>query len=112
RKTVYAFDTFEGFPELTREDGEEDLRQDVRKGGYFGGNSVERDLATAQSAMNHDRHLRHVDRINFIKGDVLQTIPEFVVKKGNGLRIALLNLDLDLYEPTKVALEKFAPLMS
>ncbi len=112
RKTVYAFDTFEGFPELTREDGKEDLRQDVRKGGYFGGGSVERDLASAQSAMNHDRHLKHVDRINFVKGDVMNTIPAFVDEKGHGLRIALLNLDLDLYAPTKCALDHFVPLMS
>lgn len=112
RKTVYAFDTFEGFPGLTPEDGKEDLLQDVRKGGYFGGSSVERDLAQAQSAMNHDRHLKHRDRITFVRGDVLETIPEFVAQKGNGLRISLLNLDLDLYEPTRVALEQFVPLMS
>lgn len=111
RKVVYGFDTFEGFPSLSAEDGPEDKLQDVRIGGYFGGTTVERDLSLAQSAMNYDRHLKHVNRINFIKGDVSETIPEFVGSKGNGLRIALLNLDVDLYEPTKVALEHFVPLM-
>lgn len=111
RKVVYGFDTFEGFPSLSVEDGPEDRSQDVRIGGYFGGTTVERDLSLAQAAMNHDRHLKHVNRIEFIKGDVSQTIPDFVETKGNGLRIALLNLDVDLYEPTKVALEHFVPLM-
>jgi hypothetical protein len=111
RKVVYGFDTFEGFPALSVEDGPEDQHQDVRIGGYFGGTTVERDLSLAQTAMNHDRHLKHVNRIEFIKGDVSQTIPAFVDSKGNGLRIALLNLDVDLYEPTKVALEYFLPLM-
>lgn len=111
RKVVYGFDTFEGFPDLSAEDGPEDQHQDVRIGGYFGGTTVERDLSLAQTAMNHDRHLRHVNRIEFIKGDVSQTIPAFIDSKGNGLRIALLNLDVDLYEPTKVALEYFVPLM-
>lgn len=111
RKVVYGFDTFEGFPSLSNEDGPEDTLQDVRAGGYFGGTTVERDLSLAQAAMNHDRHLKHINRIDFIKGDVSETIPAFVEAKGNGLRIALLNLDVDLYEPTKVALEHFVPLM-
>ncbi len=112
RKVVYGFDTFEGFPSLSPADGPVDPRNDVRPGGYFGGASVPRDLALAREAMNHDRHLRHVERIELVRGDVLQTIPEFVQRKGPGLRIALLNLDLDLYQPTRCALEHFAPLMA
>ncbi|MCK5087311.1 MAG: hypothetical protein KAQ90_07315 [Melioribacteraceae bacterium] len=111
RKIVYGFDTFEGFPSLSKEDGPLDIKQDVRPGGYFGGISIEKDLYMAQDAMNYDRHLKNINRIEFIKGDVVKTIPEFVASKGNGLRIALLNLDLDLYEPTKIALEYFVPLM-
>jgi hypothetical protein len=112
RKVVYAFDTFEGFTGLAPEDGKEDRRQGVHAGGYHGGETVERDLALAIEAMNHDRHLAHAERIRFVKGDVTQTIPAFVAEKGNGLRIALLNLDVDLYEPTRVALEQLVPLMS
>lgn len=62
--------------------------------------------------MNHDRHLKHKKRIEFIKGDVCKTIPEFVAKKGYGLRIALLNLDLDLYDLTRVASENLVPDMA
>jgi len=111
KKKVYAFDTFEGFPEITLEDGKINESEDVRAGGYFGGQSVEKDLTLAQEAMNFDRHIHHINRIEFIKGDIVQTVPEFVKSKGNGLRIVLLNLDVDLYEPTKTALESFAPLM-
>lgn len=112
RKVVYGFDSFEGFPALGEHDGPVDAASDVRQGGYFGGTSIEKDLELAREAMNHDRQLRHLERIQFIKGDVLETIPKFIETKGNGLRISLLNLDLDLYEPTKVALEQFVPLMS
>ncbi len=111
KKVVYGFDTFGGFPELSLEDGTENIEQDLTKGGYFGGKTIEKDLLAAQQAMNYDRHLRHRDRIEFIKGDVLDTIPKFIAQKENGLRIALLNLDLDLYEPTKIALEYFVPKM-
>ncbi len=112
RKTIYGFDTFEGFTKINAEDGSENPDLDVVPGGYFGGSSIEADLALAQEAMNQDRHLRHKNRIEFIKGDVCETIPRFSLDKGDGLRIALLNLDLDLYEPTKVALENLAPKMS
>lgn len=111
KKKVYAFDTFEGFPQLTREDGKSNEVEDIRVGGYFGGHSIENDLTLAQQAMNYDRHIRHINRIEFIKGDIVQTVPEFVKNKGNGLRIVILNLDVDLYEPTKAALEAFVPLM-
>jgi hypothetical protein len=111
RKVVYGFDTFEGFPALTAEDGQPDMSQDVRPGGYFGGAGIEADLRQAKVAMDTDRHLAHRPRIEFIKGDVLETIPAFVETKGAGLRIALLNLDVDLYAPTRAALQAFVPLM-
>lgn len=111
KKKVFGFDTFEGFPSLSPEDGRVDAADDVRVGGYFGGDSMFRDLELAQQAMNKDKHIRHLDRIVFVKGDAVETIPAFTAEKGNGLRIALLNLDLDLYEPTRVALEHFVPLM-
>jgi hypothetical protein len=112
RKVVIGFDTFSGFTKINAEDGPKNPMQDVVPGGYFGGDSVEADLALAQKAMNHDRHLRHKDRIQFVKGDVCETIPRFVADQGDGLRVALLNLDLDLYEPTRVALEHFVPRMA
>jgi hypothetical protein len=112
RKVVFGFDTFEGFARVNVEDGPENPTQDVVPRGYFGGSSVEADLALAQDAMNQDRHLRHKNRIEFVKGDVCQTIPRFVAEKGEGRRIALLNLDLDLHEPTRVALEHFLPRMA
>jgi hypothetical protein len=112
RKIVYGFDTFTGFPCLTPEDGAVDLSQDVRTGGYFGGSRVQADLLAAAAAMDEDRHLAHRPRIELIPGDVCKTVPAFVEQKGNGLRIALLNLDLDLYAPTRVALEHFVPRMA
>ncbi len=86
-------------------------RHDRVPGGYAGGDSMEQELGRAQQAMDHDRQFKQVPRIELIKGDVRETIPEFLQSKGNGLKIALLNLDLDLYEPTQIALEHFVPRM-
>jgi hypothetical protein len=112
RKIVYGFDTFAGFPTLAPEDGAVNDRQDVRVGGYAAGATMEEDLLAARHAMNQDRHLAHLERVEFVKGDLVTTVPHFVAEQGQGLRVALLNLDADLYEPTRVALEHFAPLMS
>lgn len=112
RKVVYGFDSFAGFPDIAAEDGA--ARGDIQRlaGGLSGGDTIERDLDLARRAMNADKHIRHIDRVNFVKGDMCQTIPQFVEEKGHGLRVALLNIDCDLYEPTRAALEHFVPIMS
>jgi hypothetical protein len=112
RKIVYGFDTFEGFPSLAPQDGAGNPGQDIRIGGYAGGDNIEEDLRLARLAMNQDRHLAHVERIEFVRGDLATTVPRFVTERGEGLRVALLNLDADLYEPTRVALEQFVPTMA
>jgi hypothetical protein len=43
-------------------------------------------------------------------GDALSTIPEYVQKNPH-LLVAMLYLDFDLYEPTKLAIETFLPRM-
>jgi hypothetical protein len=61
--------------------------------------------------VDEDRHIAHCPRIELVPGDVCETVPAFVEHKGHGLRVALLNLDVDLYAPTRVALECFGPRM-
>lgn len=111
RKVVYGFDTFEGFPAIAEEDGNDDAQIDRKAGGFHGGTTIEQDLNLAQKALNADKHIKHLDRIQFVKGDMVKTIPEFVKTKGAGLKVALMNIDCDLYEPTKSALEHFVPRM-
>jgi len=59
---------------------------------------------------DNNRFLGHVNKTNLIKGDVCKTIPEFI-KDNPHLLVSLLYLDLDLYEPTRVAIENFLPRM-
>ena len=47
-------------------------------------------------------------RIEIIKGDATKTIKEYV-KANPGFRVALLNIDFDIYEPTAAALEHLYP---
>ena len=46
---------------------------------------------------------KKITNYKLVKGDVLKTLPNYL-KKNKKLKIALLHLDLDVYEPTRFAL--------
>ena len=48
------------------------------------------------------------DSVHFIKGDITQTVPRYL-KTHPQLKISLLNLDTDIYEPAVTILENLYP---
>ena len=48
---------------------------------------------------------KKITNYKLIKGDVLKTLPNYI-SKNKKLKISLLHLDLDVYEPTIFVLEK------
>lgn len=105
-RRVYGFDTFEGFPSISEKDVNPIA---VPEPGALFADSYDELLALIEQ-YDRDRFLGHIDKVHLIKGDVIETIPEFMAKHSH-LIVSLLFLDLDLYEPTKVALEHFLPHM-
>ena len=67
-------------------------------------------LKEAIKLYDMNRSVGHMSRVEIIEGDATKTIDEYV-KKHPELIIALLYIDFDIYKPTKVALEKLAPLV-
>jgi hypothetical protein len=57
-----------------------------------------------------NRPLGHIARVELVPGDAVATIPKYLVENPH-LVVALLYLDFDVYEPTKIALETFVPRM-
>lgn len=106
-RRIVGFDTFEGFPALTREDGRPNL--DCAKPGGLATNA-RADIETAIELYDLNRPLGHIPRVELIVGDATKTIPQYVAKNQH-LVVAMLYLDFDLYEPTKVAIEYFYPRM-
>jgi hypothetical protein len=49
-------------------------------------------------------------RFRLVSGDAVKTIPEFV-QENRGLRLSLINLDFDVYEPSAAALKYLFPLL-
>jgi Macrocin-O-methyltransferase (TylF) len=109
-KRVIGFDTFEGFVALSDKDGPPNAQRGKVLGGW---NSREFMPALEQliEITQRDSMVPRVNRVDLVKGDATRTIPDYV-KRNPGIRISLLHLDMDLYEPTLVALRTLYPLVS
>lgn len=105
-RRIYGFDSFQGFPEVGPKDANA-LAQ--HQSGGLGADSHD-ELIELIAQYDQDRFLGHVDKVHLVKGDVCQSISGFMEKHPH-LMVSLLFLDLDLYEPTKAALEHFVPRM-
>jgi hypothetical protein len=105
-RRIYGFDSFAGFPSVAHQDATKVV--DVTPGGLKADSYEELQQLIAE--YDRDRFLGHIDKAHLIKGDVVQTVPKFVQEHPH-LVVSLLFIDLDLYEPTKAALDHFLPRM-
>ncbi len=106
-RKVYGFDTFEGFPEVSAED-KSSHSSHVGAGDLFADSFDE--LNELAAIHDSTRFIGHVPKVELIKGNAVETIPQFVDENPHVV-VSLLFLDFDLYEPTRVALETFLPRM-
>ncbi|MBW4693770.1 MAG: TylF/MycF family methyltransferase [Lyngbya sp. HA4199-MV5] len=109
QRLLHLFDSFEGLPPVQPIDGPMARRwqQDVDSPGYF-------DNCTASLALVQQNfsQLGILDStVNFYKGWFETTVPQFVQQHPER-KIAILRLDGDWYESTKVCLENLYPLVS
>jgi len=103
-RSLYGFDTFEGFRSIDGQFDPADINEQMFS---------ETDASILEQSILLNDLIRPVNRIprcELVKGDIVKTAPEFVKDKPE-LCVAMLILDTDLYQPTKVALETFLPLM-
>jgi hypothetical protein len=105
-RRIYGFDTFAGFPALSKKDESDFSRAKV---GELNSPSYEELLKLIQE-YDHDRFLGHIPKVELIKGDIKQTAPEFV-RTHPHLVVSLLFIDCDVFDPTKAAIESFVPRM-
>ena len=102
-RTIYGFDTFKGFRSISEKDNPE-----INESMFF--DTSYDILKNVIEVHDMNRNVPEVEKCVLIRGDATKTIPEFTMKHPE-LIIALLYLDFDIYEPTKVALEHFLPLV-
>jgi len=94
-RKIVGFDAFGKFPDDLKLDSDKKFVDNFEGAGGFGISKEELQM-----------HLKNKKTSNFelIEGDINKTLPEFI-KNNPSLKIALLHIDVDVYEPTKVILE-------
>jgi len=107
-RKIIGFDTFEGFPTVTEKDRKTGVSSHFKVGGLTG--STFNEINQAIKMFDTNRPISHIPKIELIKGDIGKTAPKYL-KDNPHLVVSLLYLDVDLYEPTKIALETFVPRM-
>jgi hypothetical protein len=107
-RRVVGFDTFEGFVDISNKDQSGRNLHYMRKGGLATG--AYDDIRDCIQLYDLNRPIGHIPRVELQVGDATKTIPEYL-DKNQHLVVAMLYLDFDLYEPTKVAIETFLPRM-
>jgi hypothetical protein len=101
-RNIIGFDTFEGFSSVHEKDNLK-INPHLKKQGAFQIDSYQ-ELLELKKIHEDFRFINNREQIELVKGDVMKTLPTFI-KKHPGTIVSLLYLDLDLYEPTKLAIE-------
>lgn len=102
-REIIGFDTFEGVAELDEKDKAEGSKL-LSERGFKTEDSTYEDIQEAIKVFDINRPLNHIKKIHLVKGDAEKTLVEFL-KENPHLVISLLHLDMDVYRPTRVALE-------
>jgi hypothetical protein len=99
KRKIYGFDIFGKFPNPKKE-----LKNFKADRVFAKRHDKNIGLGIKQQVL--EKHLKQKKFNNFklIKGNVIDTLPSFI-KKNKNIKISLLHLDLDTYEPTKFVLE-------
>jgi hypothetical protein len=104
-RRVIGFDTFTGFPAVSAEDGPHPA---VQPGSYAVPENYASYLDDLLGAHEAESMLSHIKRFDLIPGRVEESLPAYLAKNPETL-ISLAYFDLDLYQPTKAALDHIAP---
>lgn len=107
QRQVIGFDTFNGFPGLSKED-EKGMHPEKKIGGYK--SDCYEELLECIKLFDSNRSLSHIPKAILVKGNAVRTIPKYIEDNPH-LVVSLLSLDFSLYEPTKAALKYFLPRM-
>lgn len=105
-KKVLGFDSFKGLCDRDSRDGFDPSVGNTTSG--WNPESFRETLFALVRAFNADSFVPQKPRLEIVDGDLRETAQRYCAEHP-GLRISLLHLDVDLYEPTLAALEAFYP---
>lgn len=99
-RSFFGFDVFGRFPAAEYEEDRAELARQIELSG-----DLSIDVDTLRQLLNEQGLGGNVE---LIKGDVCKTLPAFLASHRQ-LSFAIVNIDLDLYEPTRTAVRELYP---
>jgi len=104
-RKIVGFDTFEGFPSLSKKDGSSDM---MKVGSLSVTEDYEDYLTKVMVFQEADNPVSHIKKFEIRKGDASVEIVKYLDQNPETI-IALAFFDLDIYEPTRNCLEAIRP---
>jgi len=104
-RKIIGFDTFEGFPEITPEDGSSSI---MHEGNLAVPEDYQSFLDTVLESHEQLNPLAHLRKFELRAGDATVELPRYLEDAPETI-VALAYFDLDLYEPTRQCLEILRP---
>ena len=104
-RKIVGFDTFSGFPKVSKQDGKSDL---MKSGNVTVSKNYEQYLEEIMAAHEASYPLSHIKKYEIIKGDASVTIKKYLARNPETI-VSLAYFDFDIYKPTKDCLQAIKP---
>ncbi|WP_432459171.1 hypothetical protein [Agarivorans sp. QJM3NY_25] len=104
-RKLIGFDTFDGFPEVSPEDGNNDI---IRKNSYSVSHDYDKYLMGILDYHESESPLSHIKKYELVKGDATNTIHKYLENNPETL-ISFAYFDFDIYKPTVECLKAIKP---
>ncbi len=95
-RRIIGFDMFGKFPKVNNVDSDRVFVEEW--------NNQFKDEFVSKEEIYESLKLKGIGNVELIEGDITETLPQYLKKNGQ-MRISLLHIDTDVYEPCKVALD-------
>lgn len=99
-RNIIGFDTFGSFPETHFKHDKKPRQSFINDAGI--------ESVSIKQLLRMFRHKKMQEQVELVAGDIMKTVPAYV-RTHPRLKIALLNLDTDIYEPAVTILEHLYP---
>ncbi|WP_066755459.1 crotonobetainyl-CoA--carnitine CoA-transferase [Crocinitomix algicola] len=107
-RKIIGFDTFEGFPSVSSQDGEADYNV---KGAFNVSENYEEYLEQLLQCHVNESPLNHIKKNYVIKGNATETLKKYLAEHPETI-IAFAYFDFDIYEPTLECLKLIKPYLT
>lgn len=95
-RAIVGFDMFGEFPQVDKVDSDKKFVEDW--------NDKFKDEFVSREDIYKSLELKKISNVELVKGNIFETLPSYI-KKHREMRISLLHIDTDVYEPCKLGLE-------